>query len=1032
MTIPLRLLRCLFCCAIVAVLPAAETDPRPALSLRAADGALVYLPDAAGNQVVDFSHAGYGGGGEAIPFVPAAVVVAPSGRDDHGVIQAAIDRVAAIPAGPDGFRGAVVLRRGRYALAGTLRLHTSGVVLRGSGEGENGTVLVSAAASRRTLIEIGGRGARTEVAGSRTAVADAFVPVGARTLRVADPAGLAPGVRVIVRRPATAAWIAAIGMNTMPGWRSENRIQWAPNSRDLTWDRTVTGVNGDEITLDAPLTTALDRTIGGGSVARYEFPGRIARVGVEQLRCVSAYDPAFPKDEEHAWVAVSLDQVEHAWVRQVTALHFVGSVVNAQADSIAVTIEDCTALDPVSELGGYRRRVFVVGGQLTLVQRCVSERGLRDFTTGFAAPGPNVFLHCTAREALGPSGPVESWASGVLYDNVIIRGDALRFLNRGMAGQGAGWTTANSVLWNCEATELQVQSPPGALNQAYGCKGLIVDDAVAYDPRWMPFRDYVRGGAVPPASLYLAQLAARKGSAAIARLARTSLSTATGAAPLLAAADIPALEQPKPGAPLRIEGARFMIGGERAWTGTTGYSWYLGQMPRPLARGFGPAITRFAPGETGPGATDILEDVVARLPAGGVFNQHYGLWYDRRRINHNFYGSPELSADDVTPPFMEMPWARSGVGRDWNGLSKYDLTRFNPWYFSRLKEFADLCDRHGRILQHSFYFQHALQETRAHYVDFPWRPVNCIQATDMPDENPAGSAFYDISHPVRRDLHRRYIRHCLDVLKANANVVHAIDREYSGPLAFVQFWLDTIAEWERENGKKVFIALEVPKAVMDAILDDPVRGRQITAIDFHHWFYRPDGSLFAIEGGINQAPREQNVGILPAADVAALQARVNYPGNIVNAPEFQRLAQTVRAGTPALRYRAVREYRDAYPDLVIQRRNDEFPALTAAIERAIPREARARTRPAALVRNEPATAWCMAARGEAYLVYTMAGAAVTLDMSQETGRFALAWLDAAAGGLRPTPELVTAGAPVTLTPPVAEAKQPWVAWLVRR
>jgi hypothetical protein len=81
--------------------------------------------------------------------------------------------------------------------------------------------------------------------------------------------------------------------------------------------------------------------------------------------------------------------------------------------------------------------------------------------------------------------------------------------------------------------------------------------------------------------------------------------------------------------------------------------------------------------------------------------------------------------------------------------------------------------------------------------------------------------------------------------------------------------------------------------------------------------------------------------------VAALRARVNYPGNIVNSPEFARLAQTVRAGSPALRYRAVSEYRDAFPDLVILRRNDEFPALTAAIDKCIPAASRARMRTAA-------------------------------------------------------------------------------------
>ena len=41
---------------------------------------------------------------------------------------------------------------------------------------------------------------------------------------------------------------------------------------------------------------------------------------------------------------------------------------------------------------------------------------------------------------------------------------------------------------------------------------------------------------------------------------------------------------------------------------------------------------------------------------------------------------------------------RSGKGKAWDGLSKYDLTRFNPWFFDREKAFADICDRRGLIL----------------------------------------------------------------------------------------------------------------------------------------------------------------------------------------------------------------------------------------------------------------------------------------------------------------------------------------------
>ena len=1028
---------------LCAVLGTVYAQTRPAISVKlGASGKLVYESDAQGNRVIDFSYAGYEGGGRVIPSVPVKIYVEPGGRGSRQRIQAAIDMVSAMPLDKDGFRGAVLLKRGTYEIDSSIRISTSGVVLRGEGSGDDGTILVAAGTSRRSLIVVEGAGERTEVKDSRRAVADSYVPVGAMTLTLDKTEGLKVGDSVIVHRPSTLEWISLLGMNTFPGWRPEGRLHWQPGSRDITWDRTVTAIEGNRIHLDAPLTTALDSKYGGGSVYRYEFPGRINHVGVENLRCVSAYDTARATDEDHAWFCISLDKVENSWVRQLTALHFVSYVVNVEADSKRLTIEDCEAMEPVSEIGGYRRRVFYTAGQLTLFQRCRSQRGRRDFVVGHTAAGPNVFLDCSTLESLDYSGPLESWASGVLYDNVRIRGNAIRFINRDVAGQGSGWAAANSVLWNCEATDIEVQSPPAAYNQAYGCKGMVTGDGIVYDPRTMPFRDFYRGTPVEPRSLYLTQLAERLGPQTGERLKRQPVITSAEGARRLPEEAVEAFLQREtaqkrsaPPKPLRVENAYFTIEGERAWTQRTMWSWFQAQMPRPLARNFGPAITRFAPGRTGVGLTDNLEEMAEAMAPRSVFYHHYGLWYDRRRVNHNYYGSPEMRTGEVWPPFMELPWLRSGTGKAWDGLSKYDLTRFNPWFFGRVKEFADICDRRALILYYNFYFQHWLLESRAHYVDFPWRPVNTIQNTELPDEVPAANVFYDLSSPVRRQLHRLYIRHSLDVLKDNQNVVYGIDREYTGSLEFVEFWLDTIREWEKEHGKRLYISLEIPKAWLDAILEDPVRGPMITAMDFHHWTYRPDGALFAVRGGINRAPREQLNNIVTEADLSSLRARVTGPAyqgaSITTAPEYQELTRRLWASTKPMRYRAWREYRDRYPELVILTDKNEYPELTEALEKAIPQETRTRARPAPLVRNHQDTSWCMMAPGETYIVYALAGDAVELDLAQDKGVYAVSWLDSATGQLVKSAARVKGGSVVSLKPPQAGTGRPWVAWLSR-
>ena len=198
-------------------------------------------------------------------------------------------------------------------------------------------------------------------------------------------------------------------MDDSPGRQG---FQWRPGTLNVTWERVVTAVDGTTITLDAPVTIALEKRFGGGTVEVFAQDGYVAESGVERLRCVSGFDRANPLDEQHAWEAINLDNVRDAWVANVTAAHFAGSVINLGAQASRVTVQDCTSLAPVSELGGYRRHTFTTTGTQTLFLRCRAEDGRNDFTTGYMAGGPNVFLECSALRSTGFSGSVGSWSSG--------------------------------------------------------------------------------------------------------------------------------------------------------------------------------------------------------------------------------------------------------------------------------------------------------------------------------------------------------------------------------------------------------------------------------------------------------------------------------------------------------------------------------------------------------------------------------------------------------------------------------------------
>ena len=143
------------------------------------EGKLEYSSDFRGNQIMDYSNSGYMGGGVSIPDVQEQVLVEPVEGDDTENIQQAIDFVSNLPLQPNGFRGAVVLNKGTYEIEGTLKINSSGVVLRGSGEEEDGTILYATGKTVRNILEVGDKTASpTLLEDTKTAVTDLYVPVG--------------------------------------------------------------------------------------------------------------------------------------------------------------------------------------------------------------------------------------------------------------------------------------------------------------------------------------------------------------------------------------------------------------------------------------------------------------------------------------------------------------------------------------------------------------------------------------------------------------------------------------------------------------------------------------------------------------------------------------------------------------------------------------------------------------------------------------------------------------------------------------
>ena len=440
------------------------------------------------------------------------------------------------------------------------------------------------------------------------------------------------------------------------------------------------------------------------------------------------------------------------------------------------------------------------------------------------------------------------------------------------------------------------------------------------------------------------------------------------------------------------------------WVQHNGW-WRDGQRPNITRRSVSDSL-----GDVRPNRTEDLDRLTDNMLLYGYpgFEHNFGLWYDRRRDRHDVEAR---TTPECRPPFLEQPWARGRSGQAADGLPKYDLTRFNDWYFARLKRFADLCDAKGTVLLFKPYMQHALLEQQTHYVDFPWRPGNCIQDVRMPDVIPAANSFYDVSHAERARLHRLYIAKCLDVLGGNRNVVFLIGQEFTGPIEFARFYVDAVLDWQRRTGKHVCIGVGATKDVTDAILADPVRGPAVDVIDMRCWWVRRDGTVNAMKGGAEAPGRDTECGT----------------------------GQTAETSTQRF-YEKVRHVRDRHPrkaliDALVATRQDSWAFLMAGgsllvrgqieypghvdppayvkpaeVDFVLPTYRMLRERlgpilprmvPCDIAASTSGPAWCLASPGSDYLVYAMHGGTLTLDLSKAassrplTGR----WFDPRTGTL---------------------------------
>ena len=472
-----------------------------------AQGKLAYKTLPAGDKIMDFSSAGYMGGGVSIPEVAVKVTVNHEDGDNTNAIQNAIDQVSKMPL-VNGFRGAVLIGPGNYSCSRPLNIGASGVVLRGLGYDEKGTV-INMTGDPHVGIVVKVR-VSISPTGAKTTLADAYVPSGANAFAVSSAAGFGVGDTIQIIRTVTPEWLAFMGMDKLV--RDGKPETWI--NGDINTERVIAKVEGNKIVVTVPLPDSYDaKYTGAVTVQKVTTKGELSQIGIEGLRLVSPSQSVTIAQGHNS--GINMGGLSDGWIRNIELVNTVNSV---SITGKRITVDNLNILHDVPTLGAAKPADLNGSGSQILFNKCnIQGDNVFYFATGPRIPGPIVLLNCVFKGG-GWIQPHQRWATGLLVDNCEVPNGGIEFMNRGEMGSGHGWAIGWAVAWNCTAKSFLNQMPPGAANWMIGCKGSVEHQSMPFEKTGPLLPDGIEDAhnkPVDPQSLYLTQLSERLGKQAL-------------------------------------------------------------------------------------------------------------------------------------------------------------------------------------------------------------------------------------------------------------------------------------------------------------------------------------------------------------------------------------------------------------------------------------------------------------------------------------------------------------------------------------
>lgn len=167
--------------------------------------------------------------------------------------------------------------------------------------------------------------------------------------------GFSVGDAIIINHPSTQNLIDAVDNGGVA-----DAEPWKPGSVDIEMYKIITAIHGNTITIESPVTNHLTLSLAQSFIYKADKSTMKSLIGIENLRIDIQNQTNELADEDHAWEALELIDIEDSWVKNVVALHFGQSGFRC-CTAARLTFDSCQALVPVAQLSGSQRDNFQVG-----------------------------------------------------------------------------------------------------------------------------------------------------------------------------------------------------------------------------------------------------------------------------------------------------------------------------------------------------------------------------------------------------------------------------------------------------------------------------------------------------------------------------------------------------------------------------------------------------------------------------------------------------------------------------------------------